>query len=66
MRKLPDPTANQAVGNVAREWNKMAKLAEEIKRDPCSDWAVKQSARFTGIFRRLLEEPPARAGAGPS
>ena len=44
----------------------MAKLAEEIKRDPCSDWAIKQSARFTGIFRRLLEESPARPGAGPS
>ena len=49
-----DPTANQAIGSVSREWNKMAKLAEQIREDPWSDWSLEQSRRFTGIFKRLL------------
>lgn len=51
-----DPTANQALGNISREWNRMAKLAERIRRNPESDWAMQQRRRFTGIYRRLLDE----------
>ena len=52
-----DPTANRALGSINREWNRMAKLAERIRRDPWSDWALRESRRFTGIFRRLLTDP---------
>lgn len=51
-----DPTANQAIGNLTREWNKMARLAAEIRKDPYSDWSEQQRRRFNGIFRRLLDE----------
>ena len=51
-----DPTANQAIGAVSREWNKMMRLAEQIRRNPYSDWALAQSHKFTGIYRRLLTE----------
>lgn len=51
-----DPTANQALGNISREWNRMARLAKKIRRDPYSDWAMQQRHRFTGIYKRLLDE----------
>ena len=51
-----DPTADHAIGAISREWNKMARLAELICRNPYSDWALAQSRKFTGIYRRLLTE----------
>ena len=51
-----DPTADQALGAVFREWNKMERLAEQIRKDPWSDWSLAQSRKFTGIFKRLLTE----------
>ena len=57
MRHYNDPTANQALSAVDREWKQMAKLAERIHRDPYSDWAIRASRRFTGIFARLLDDP---------
>ncbi len=51
-----DPTADQAIGSISREWSKMSRLAERIQKDPWSDWSVEQSRRFTGIFRRLLTD----------
>lgn len=60
MSNRSDPTANHAIGAVSREWDRMAKLAEQIRRDPCSDWAQRQRRRFTGIFRRLLENAEGR------
>lgn len=56
MHHYSDPTANQALGNISREWNRMAKLAERIRRNPYSDWAMQQRRRFTGIYKRLLDE----------
>ena len=49
-----DPTANQAIGSVSREWNRMVKIAEQIREDPWSDWSLTQSRKFTGIYKRLL------------
>lgn len=53
-----DPTANQALGSIQREWNKMAKLAEKIRTSRDLDWAFRESRRFTGIFARLLDDTP--------
>ncbi|MBQ8972244.1 MAG: hypothetical protein IJ074_04115 [Clostridia bacterium] len=51
-----DPTANQAIGAVSREWNKMERLAEQIRKNPYSDWSLLQSRKFNGIFKRLLTD----------
>jgi len=51
-----DPTADQAIGAVSREWSKMERLAEQIRKNPYSDWAMAQNCKFTGIYRRLLTE----------
>lgn len=56
MYRRSDPTANQAIGAVSREWNKMERLAEQIRKNPYSDWSLAQSRKFTGIFKRLLDE----------
>ena len=61
MNHRSDPTANQAIGSVSREWNRMAALAEKIRENPYSDWAQAQRRRFTGIFRRLLDDPDGKA-----
>ena len=51
-----DPTANQALGAVNREWSRMVKLAVRIRENPYSEWARRESRRFTGIYRRLLTD----------
>lgn len=53
-----DATAERALSSVNREWKHMANLAVMI-RDGRSNpaWAEEQSKKFTGIFRRLLEDP---------
>lgn len=61
-----DPTANQALGNISREWNRMARLAERIRRDPYSDWAMQQRRCFTGIYRCLLDEALGQSGSRAS
>lgn len=50
-----DPTANQALGSVQREWNRMAQLAARIRESRDVEWAIRESRRFTGIFARLLD-----------
>lgn len=62
MRYCSDPTADQALGSVSRQWNRMAKLALEIRKDPYSEWAERESRRFTGIFKRLLTDPIDESG----
>ena len=57
MNYCSDPTANQAIGNLTKEWNRLSKIADRIREDPCSEWAEQQRLRFTGIFRRLLDDP---------
>lgn len=66
MHHYSDPAANQALGNVSRELNRMAKLAERIRRDPYSDWAMQQRRRFTDIYRRLLDEALGQPGSRAS
>ena len=61
-----DPTANQALVNISREWNRMARLAERIHRNPNSDWAMQQRRRFTGIYRRLLDKALGQSGSRAS
>jgi len=55
-----DPTGNQAIGNIGREWRRMAALALRL-RDPNRtrhrEWEERQRARFVGIYRRLLDDP---------
>lgn len=51
-----DPTANQAISSVNREWNRTAKLAIKIRES--NDYEAElESRRFTGIFKRLLTDP---------
>ena len=53
-----DPTNDSAIGSVDKEWIQMAKLAVRIREGHCNPlWAEKQSKVFTGIFRRLMEDP---------
>ena len=57
MRHYSDPTANQALGTINREWNQMVKLATQIRKNPDSEWARRESRRFTGIYKHLLNDP---------
>ena len=52
-----DPTANQALGAINREWEELSRLAEQIRKDPNSEWALRAKRRFRGIFKRLLDDP---------
>ena len=49
----PDPTANQAIYNVSVEWNRMRKLALQLRLNG----EEPDPELFTGIFRRLLTDP---------
>ena len=51
-----DPTGDQAIGAVNREWNKMVKLAVRIRQNPQSQ-KPEVERMFTGIYRRLLTDP---------
>lgn len=57
MNHHADPTANIALGSVSREWNQMARLALRIRQSGDSEWAQRESRRFTGIYKRLLTDP---------
>ena len=41
---------------VSKEWNQMVRLAERIKKNPNTEWADQQRRRFTGIYKRLLDD----------
>ena len=49
MNHRADPTANAAIGSVSREWNQMVRLALRIRKSGDSEWAERESRRFTGI-----------------
>ena len=57
MNHRADPTANVAIGSVSREWNQMVRLALRIRQSGNSEWAERESRRFTGIYKRLLTDP---------
>ena len=57
MNPRADPTANAAIGSVSREWNQMVRLALHIRQSGNSEWAERESRRFTGIYKRLLTDP---------
>lgn len=59
MRAYADQTQQQAVGSVNREWKQMARLALTLRQDPhiSPTWAAEQELKFTGIYKRLLEDP---------
>ena len=52
-----DPTAGAAVGAADREWFRLVKLAMRMREKPELAHDPKALGQFTGIYRRLLEEP---------
>ena len=57
-RAYTDETPEIALGAVDREWRDMAKLAVIIREGRCNPrWAAEHEKKFTGIFKRLLEDP---------
>ena len=57
-RDHKDPTQDNALGSVNREWKQMAKLAVTIRSGNCNPlWADKMERTFTGIYKRLLDDP---------
>lgn len=52
-----DPTANAAIGSVGREWKQMIRKAIALQRTG-RQLTPEEKQRFTGIYRRLLEESP--------
>ena len=53
-----NPTAEQAIGSMSKEWKKMARLALQIREGRGNPlWVEQNTSKFTGIFRRLLEDP---------
>ena len=61
--RYSDPTANNAIGSVDREWRYMERLAKTIRESKNTDWAEAQKQKFTGIFARLLTDPDEDADA---
>lgn len=56
-RDHADPTSDNAVGSVDKEWRYMVHLALKIRSGLCNPvWAAEQEAKFTGIYRRLLTD----------
>jgi len=60
-RVVSDPTANKAVGSVDRQLRYMAKEAKRIGQlyragRLSSEQLERERRRFTGIFRRLLDQ----------
>lgn len=57
MNHYADPTANTAIHAVDREMRTLEALARKIKDGHLSPEEEKKARRrFTGIFRRLLED----------
>jgi hypothetical protein len=43
---------------MSKEWKKMARLALQIREGRGNPlWVEQNTSKFTGIFRRLLEDP---------
>ena len=58
MRAYHNPVMDEAAGAVEKEWRHMARLAVLIREKRCNPiWAEQQEKKFTGIFKRLLEDP---------
>lgn len=58
MRAYRDPTFKNAMDNVMKEEREMAKIAVRIREGRCKpSWAAEKEKMFTGIYRRLLEDP---------
>jgi hypothetical protein len=58
MRSHSDKTAETAIGSVDKEWRMMANIALLIREGHCHPaWADEQSAKFTGVYKRLLTDP---------
>ena len=58
MKGKRDFTADHAVGHVAKEWRSMASLAIKVREGRANpSWIEEQRKKFTGIFKRLLDDP---------
>ena len=51
-----DPTADAAIGSVNREWKRMVRRAVQIRKTH-GELSEEERQKFTGIYRRLLNEP---------
>lgn len=53
-----NPTANNAIGAMQREWRRMARLAVQIREGRHDSlWVDENILKFTGIYKRLLDDP---------
>ena len=58
MRAYRNPTLDAALGNAYSEWMYMARLAVQIREGRNNpEWVETAKAKFTGIYKRLLEDP---------
>lgn len=58
MRPYRNPTADKAIGSMNKEWGQMAKLALRIREGRGNPfWVEENSKKFTGIYKRLLDDP---------
>lgn len=59
MRSYRNPTQDEAIGEVNREWKEMARLAVTIREGRKTNpvWVESKKKLFTGIYKRLLEDP---------
>ena len=58
MKPYRDRTMNRAVGAVNNEWVHMARLAVSIRKNrfsPTKEEEIRK--KFTGIYKRLLDDP---------
>ena len=58
MRAYNNPTLDHAVASASGEWKYMTRLAVKIREGRCDPaWAEAERKKFTGIYKRLLEDP---------
>ncbi len=58
MKAYKEPTLRKACSNVMNEWKYMANVAVLIRENRCSsDFIDENKPKFTGIYKRLLEDP---------
>lgn len=58
MRDHRDRTMDEAMSRVNREWRQMSRLALAIRtRNDHPAWINEKIKLFTGIYKRLLDDP---------
>jgi hypothetical protein len=58
MKPYYNPTADKAIGSMSKEWGQMARLALQIREGRMNPyWVEENTKKFTGIYKRLLDDP---------